>query len=250
MFSHYYALGDSMSTDVYPALDLGETDVAVALERDAAAGAVAPVGAASLLYENSGRHWEEFAGRDLVTRMPGVGVTKLASDGATIGEVFGEQLLELPEHDEREALVTLTVGSNDLLTAFGVHRGRAGLLAGIVRDTMEAYDHVVRAIQVALPNATLLLTTVYDPSDGTGRIPGVHEGAPLPLAHLHALNEHVCELAERTPNARAADVWRHFLGRGVTAPESERWYWRRSLVEPNAAGASEIRRVWLEALGE
>jgi hypothetical protein len=47
-----------------------------------------------------------------------------------------------------------------------------------------------------------------------------------------------------------ADVHRHFLGHGVTAPEDQRWYWRRNLIEPNARGASEIRRVWWEALQE
>jgi hypothetical protein len=45
-----------------------------------------------------------------------------------------------------------------------------------------------------------------------------------------------------------AEVYGHFLGHGVTAPEADRWYWRRSLIEPNARGASEIRRVWMEAL--
>jgi hypothetical protein len=34
----------------------------------------------------------------------------------------------------------------------------------------------------------------------------------------------------------------------VTAPERERWYWRQNLIEPNARGASEIRRVWLGAI--
>jgi hypothetical protein len=33
-FTHYVALGDSVSIDLYPALDAGEIDVAVALERD------------------------------------------------------------------------------------------------------------------------------------------------------------------------------------------------------------------------
>ena len=250
MFSHYFALGDSMSIDLYPALHLGETDVAVALERTVGAGEIARVGAASLLHENSARHWSDFDGRDLATLFPGVGFTNLATDGATIGDVFADQILELPERDERETLVTLTVGGNDLLTAFGGHRGRASLMTQIVRDTIEAYDHVVRAIRAALPNATLLLTTVFDPSDGTGRIPGVFEGATLPLVHLETFNTHVRELAARTPGARAADVWQHFLGHGVNAPEAERWYWKRSLIEPNAEGASEIRRVWLEALGE
>jgi hypothetical protein len=34
----------------------------------------------------------------------------------------------------------------------------------------------------------------------------------------------------------------------VATAEEERWYWRRSLLEPNARGASEIRRVWIDAL--
>ncbi|MDB4888358.1 MAG: hypothetical protein JWL61_213, partial [Gemmatimonadetes bacterium] len=33
-FTQYVALGDSVSIDLYPALDAGEIDVAVALERD------------------------------------------------------------------------------------------------------------------------------------------------------------------------------------------------------------------------
>jgi hypothetical protein len=34
----------------------------------------------------------------------------------------------------------------------------------------------------------------------------------------------------------------------VTAREPERWYWRRNMIEPSARGASEIRRVWWEAV--
>jgi hypothetical protein len=44
-------------------------------------------------------------------------------------------------------------------------------------------------------------------------------------------------------------VHRHFLGHGVSVPQSERWYWARNLIEPNARGASEIRRVWQDAIG-
>ena len=56
--------------------------------------------------------------------------------------------------------------------------------------------------------------------------------------------------ASRTPNALLADVHRHFLGHGVTAPEPERWYWSPNPIEPSARGASEIRRVWWAALEE
>ena len=58
-FRSYVALGDSMSIDLYPALDAGEVDVAVALERVPEAGAVAPLGAASLLHRNDDARWPD-----------------------------------------------------------------------------------------------------------------------------------------------------------------------------------------------
>ena len=246
-FIEYIAVGDSMSIDLYPALDLGETDVAVALERVVQAGAIAPVGAASLLHTNDVDRWPDFAGDDLVSRYPGIAMTNLCIDGATIGDVFGEQLPDL-EPSEAPTLITLTVGGNDLLSAFASHR-RKPIMASIVRDITQAYELLVTELARLRPGAEILVTTVYDPSDGTGRMPGVFEDAGvLPLEHLDTLNDHIRALAERTPAVRLADVHAHFLGHGVTAPDAERWYWRRSLIEPSAQGASEIRRVWLEAL--
>jgi hypothetical protein len=97
----------------------------------------------------------------------------------------------------------------------------------------------------------ILLTTIFDPSDGTGHIPGVLEDVgPLPLHVLDGMNAHIRRLVEGTPNTALADVHARFLGHGASVPESERWYWRRSLVEPSALGASEIRRVWRDALDD
>jgi len=246
-FSDYVALGDSMSIDLYPALDAGETDVAVALERAVHAGAVAPIGAASLLYRNDDARWPEEEGDDLVTQYPGVTFANLASDGATIGEVFGEQLPQLAESDA-ESLITLTIGGNDLLSAFS-NKPRMSLLEAIARDVAEAYEFLLDALHRARPNALVVLTTIYDPSDGTGHIPGVLEQAgPLPLPVLQGLNERIRTLAAGTPRTALADVHAHFMGHGATAPEDERWYWRRSLIEPNAVGAHEIRKVWRGAL--
>src|SRR5438045_3841323 len=82
------ALGDSVSIDLYPALDAGEIDVAVALERDPHAGTVAPLGAASLFYHNAETHWPDDLGDDLASLYPGIELQNLAEDGATIGDVF------------------------------------------------------------------------------------------------------------------------------------------------------------------
>lgn len=248
-FSQYVALGDSMSIDLYPALAAGETDVSVALEWDARAGAVAPLGAASLLHRNADDRYPEFTGRDLVSRHPRTGFLNLAEDGATIGDVFGSQLSQLEESEE-PTLITLSIGGNDLLSAFA-NRPAPALLRGIVRDIAEGYDFLIEALRRARPRSTLLLTTVYDPSDDTRRIPGVVEGVgELPLESLHELNDRIRAVAVRTPATAVADAYRHFLGHGVTAADADCWYWTRSWIEPNATGASEIRRLWLDALDE
>jgi lysophospholipase L1-like esterase len=248
-FATYVALGDSMSIDLYPALDAGEIDVAVALERDVTAGNVAPLGAAALLYRNDDARWPEDQGADLATRYPGVELRNLASDGATIGDVFGEQLPQLDESEE-DTLITLTVGGNDLLSAFA-NRPRASLLEAIARDVAEAYEFLVDALRRTRPNSLIILSTIYDPSDGLGRIPGVlEEAGVLPLDVLAGMNDHIRTLAAGTPNTALADVHARFLGHGASAAEADRWYWRRSLIEPNLLGAHEIRRAWRDVLDE
>jgi lysophospholipase L1-like esterase len=246
-FSHYIALGDSMSIDLYPALDAGEIDVAVALERDATAGSVAALGAASLFYRNDEGHWPDEIGNDLVSRFPAIEFTNLATDAATIGDVFGEQLPQLAASEE-PTLITLTVGATDLFSSFA-NRPKAALMDRIAGDVSEAFEFLVESVRRARPNSLLIVSTIYDPSDRTARIRGMFEEAgAMPLRALDSLNQSIRTLANGTPGVLLAEVYGHFLGHGEAAPESDRWYWRRSPLEPNARGASEIRRVWMEAL--
>jgi lysophospholipase L1-like esterase len=247
MFKQYIAFGDSMSIDLYPALDVGEADVAVALEWDARAGSVAPLGAASLLHRNVDERYPSFAQNDLVSRYSDIGFSNQAEDGATIGDVFGSQLSQVAESDER-TLITLSIGGNDLLSAFA-NKPVPSLLREVVKDIAEAYEFLVESLRRSRPDSVLLLTTVYDPSDDTRRIPGVFDDAgSLPLESLHDLNDRIRAIAAGLPGTAVADAYRHFLGHGVTADETNRWYWKRSWIEPNAEGASEIRRLWLDAL--
>jgi lysophospholipase L1-like esterase len=176
-----------------------------------------------------------------------VALLNVAEDGATIGDVFGSQLPQV-DHSDEPTLITLSVGGNDLLSAFA-NKPDAAFLLRIVKDIAEAYDFLVEALRRARPESIILLTTVYDPSDDTRQIPGIFEGAgQLPLEALHELNGRIREVASRTTGSAVADVYRHFLGHGVTAVEDDQWYWSRSWIEPNARGASEIRRLWLDAL--
>lgn len=236
-----------MSMDLYPALDAGEIDVAVALERDAHAGRVAALGAASLFFRNDEGRWPEEVGNDLVSRFPAIEYENFAMDGATIGDVFGEQLPRLTPSEE-PTLLTMTIGATDLFSAFA-NRPKRSLVDRIAHDVAEALDFVVDSIRRARPSSLLILSTIYDPSDRTARIRGeFDEAGTMQLRALDALNDSIRKLATGTPGVLLGEVYGHFLGHGVTAPEADRWYWRRSLLEPNARGASEIRRVWMEAL--
>jgi lysophospholipase L1-like esterase len=236
-----------MSIDLYPALDAGEIDVAVALERDATAGRVAALGAAALFYRNDEAHWPDEIGNDLVSRFPAIEYENLAADGATIGDVFGEQLPRLNPSEE-PTLLTLTIGATDLFSAF-TSRPKRSLADRIANDVAEAFEFLVDAVRRARPSSLLIVSTIYDPSDRTGRVRGIFDDAgSLQLRALDALNESIRKIATGTPGVLLAEVYGHFLGHGATAPEADRWYWRRSLLDPNARGASEIRRVWMEAL--
>lgn len=247
--TQYIALGDSMSIDLYPALDAGETDVAVALEWDARAGAVAPLGAASLFHRNVDERYPEFEGRDLVTRYGEIELVNASEDGATIGDVFGSQMPQVTESGD-DTLLTLSIGGNDLISAFA-NWPDAALLRHVVKDIADALEFLVETLRRARPSSVLLLTTVYDPSDDTRKIPGVFDSSgALPLESLHDLNARIQGIARGLRNVRVADAYRHFLGHGVTASSEERWYWKRSLIEPSTAGASEIRRLWLDALDD
>jgi lysophospholipase L1-like esterase len=235
---HYVALGDSMSSDHYPTCDLRNLD--------APPSHLDPAGAAALLFRNDDARWPEFSGQDLAHRAPGVDFRNLTEDGALIDDVRTEELSRLgPDSADPRVLVTLTAGGNDLLDALlaGVPLDRAvGRIAG-------RYTDLIDALLEELPRATLVLTTVYDPTDGTGILPGLFEvKGRLPLEYLDQFNQHVRDTAGQTPGALLADVHQHFLGHGVSLSESGRWYWRHNLIEPNARGASEIRRVWWEVL--
>lgn len=237
-FTHFVALGDSMSTDEYPTCDL--------LELDLVPEKLVPAGAAALLYRNRDDLWPEFARRDLATACPGIEARVLAWDGAMIEDVLTVELAGIGQDaPAARLLLTLTAGGNDLLDALTVDAG----LAELLEEISGRYAELVASLCDEFPGATLLLTTVYDPTDGTGLLPDLSERyGRLPIEHLHRFNDQVRRIAGGTPGARLADVHRHFLGHGVSAPPPERWYWRGSLIEPSARGASEIRREWWRAL--
>ena len=235
-FQHYVALGDSMSIDLYPSLDLRSRYQMHLLE---------DVGAATLLHCNADWLWPAFQGLDLRSLCPGIRHSNLTMDGATTAGVLEYQLPAMPKSDGGPALITLTVGGNDLLRMMfdDAKQGRRELPLLI-----ERLRRIVDGILASYDDALLLVGTVYDPSDGQMHL---GDGVVLPdgFAWLTEYNDAVRRLAERE-RCRVADIHRHFFGHGLaTEASAERWYWEVSIIEPGALGASEVRRVWLDCLG-
>ncbi|HKJ01970.1 MAG TPA: SGNH/GDSL hydrolase family protein [Longimicrobiales bacterium] len=244
-FHTYLSLGDSMSIDLYPGLD--------AAEREGLSKIPPGLGAASLLHRNDDRRWPEFTGRDLTSLCPGIRRVDLAEDGATTVSVLRLQLPRIPEEIEGPVLVTLTAGGNDLvglldMGSAGPTPGASDPAAGLVEEAARTLERVVADLRTRFPAATLLVGTVYDPSDGTGDL-GDGVRRPRELQALAAFNRRVKAIA-RGAHAIVVPIHGRFLGHGLTEPdESKRWYWRHLVIEPSARGASEVRQLWLEALG-
>ena len=140
--------------------------------------------------------------------------------------------------------MTLTAGGNDLLALIAAPDASGA--AGVAR-LLRTLEAIVAAVQDRLPRASILVANVYDPTDGTGDLDG-HRLRPQEMGWLREANAGVGRLCAAR-KVRLIDVHGHFAGHGRSAPAAERWYWSESLIEPGVVGASEIRRLWLSALG-
>ena len=250
-FSRFIALGDSLSIDRYPAT----ADVAaphaggdVALPRG--------LGAAALLYRNDDQRWPEFTGHDLTTRYPGIAFRNAheldhptahpsdhyATDGATTVSVLAYQLHRVQPSDEA-TLFTLSAGRDDVLRMLGAPTPPATLVQGIVGRL----ERVLRSVRDKRPRSCVLLTTVLDPTDGHGWL-DADTDARRELQWLASYNDAIRAMAATAADVLLADVHRAFHGHGLSAPPAERWVLDDRPFELTARGASEVRRVWLEAL--
>jgi len=226
----YVALGDSMSIDDY------------------AGGAGR--GAASLLYRNRDADFPGWAGRDLAAA--GLSLQILAWDGAITADVLQCQL---PLLEGPPAVVTVTMGGNDLMAAYG---DSAAARAAIARVTALGEEILARLTEAGGGGCRIVVTTVYDPSDGTGVAGAGGMVPPWPDGPMvvQELNTALAEMAGHH-GAVVADVHGRFLGHGTAAGDpsqvlarpANRDLWYCGLIEPNAWGAHQIRRTWWQALG-
>ncbi len=228
----YVALGDSISIDAY-------------------AGGPGR-GGASLLARNRDQDFPEWRGRDLASARPELGFALLATDGGTTGSLLEMQLPRLEASNTVPRVVTLTVGGNDVLGAYGDTRAALGIVE-VVRGRVAQALERLRAL--TRPGDPILLGTVYDPSDGTGEawrvgLPPWPEVVDV-LAELNAALRAVAE----EHGALVADIHARFLGHGLLAGDpsrhearpEDRALWYCNLIEPNAWGADGVRAAFWAA---
>ena len=230
-----------MSIDFYPAADAG---------RDGSNGRE-NIGAAALLYDNDPTLFPDFAERDLKSLLPSIKHTNLTFDGATTFDWLDHDRLKSIPSFSGETLVTLTLGGNDLLQVIGrKSRGDSVDLSQAVLAVKNRFEEVLAMIQKKVPNNVVILSTVYDPTDGTGILPTSSPlfESVLPIEYLYTFNDFVRSFAAKSQYL-LADVHKHFEGHGALCGSAEKfWYWKPSPIEPGYLGASEIRRVWFDTL--
>ena len=228
----YVALGDSISIDEY-------------------AGGPGR-GGARLLHTNRDDDFPAWRGRDLRSADPGAAVAVLALDGATRETLLGVQLPRLAALPA-PSVVTLTIGGNDLLAAFG----DTAVARRVIAEVGSAVDRALDVVTARLaPGGRVVVGTVYDPSDGTGDtarlgLPPWPDG----VAVIGELNETLRTTA-RARGAAVAEIAEHFSGHGLLAGDptdpsprpANRDLWFCRLIEPNAWGADGVRAAFWEAL--
>ena len=233
MAGAYFALGDSISIDEY-------------------AGGPGR-GGASLLARNRNEDFPAWRGRDLATTRPDLGFRLLAVDGGTTRSLLETQLPRLQAAGVAPHIVTLSVGGNDLLSAYGDTRQALEVVAVVRARVTQALGRLRTLMPSGHP---IVVATVYDPSDGSGDT----ERAGLPpwpdvVTVLAELNNALTTVAA-AHDALVADLHSRFLGHGLRRgdpgqpdarpADRELWYCHR--IEPNAWGAGAVRAAFWDSL--
>jgi lysophospholipase L1-like esterase len=230
--SHYVALGDSISIDDY-------------------SGGPGR-GGASLLFANRDDDFPEWRARDLRTADPDTMFSLLATDGATTRTLLDIQLPRLAVLPVRPTLVTVTIGGNDLLGAYGNTAAAREVIARVEGTLARALPEIAGRLA---PSGRIVVGTVYDPSDGTGD--AARLGLPPwsdAVRVIEELNSGLRGAAARH-GATVAEIAESFHGHGLLAGDParreprpvDRRLWFCNLIEPNAWGASGVREAFWTA---
>jgi lysophospholipase L1-like esterase len=211
--SYFLALGDSIISDCFPGPGLG---------------------VASLLHKNREDRFPAWVGKDLQSLWPGIQRLGFTRTGVTLEELEA-QLKVLPAQAGCRVGL-LSVGGNDLMNL-----GRAPRSGDPWFDQFEQrYGAFWTTLQRRFPSSCWLACNVYDPSDGSGQLPGWaargNPARPELLGSLELLNG----IIARVSGAHQVDVHAACLGHGWSRQKP---LWFQMDIEPTVEGASQIRSL-------
>lgn len=218
--TYFLALGDSIISDCFPGPGLG---------------------VASLLFKNRTDLFPVWSGRDLESLWPGILRVGYTRTGVRLEEV--EAQLKLLPHQLQCRVGLLSVGGNDLLNQDRIPMPGDPWFSDFERRYQALWD----TLQRRFPSSHWLVCNVYDPSDGSGQLPGWAErgnpARPELIASLELLNA----LIARVSGGQMVDIHAACLGHGWSRQKP---LWFQMDIEPTVEGASQIRSLlWQRVTG-
>lgn len=166
--------------------------------------------------------------------------TVLAEDASFITSVLRRQL-EAATPLSTPGVVTVTAGMNDILRVWSL-RPHERRLREEIRELAGLHRSMVHLILKRLPCATVIVSTVPDPTHATGELPGVFGTSsrpPFPIAAVAQFNEMVKAAAAEEERVAVADLELALLHR--------KWFDTKLYLRANAHGANAIACCWKDA---
>ncbi len=228
----------------------------------------------TLLAQNDDAKYPDWKGFDLATcwKLDATKVVKVSKGGAiatqkTDGKasILFDQVKSLPATLEGPVLVVGSIGGNDVL---------AGLTNVLFGDTVKAkadVDAYVKGFGAAMGELTkpdrfgagvkvnVLITNIFDPSDGTGRFrftpedrkcTGTFQLWPEGQATEPALvewNTAMTTEAAKYPGVALLDLKALYKGHDVNQAAESNWFYK-DCIHPNSAGHNGIRGLFWKGI--
>lgn len=223
--SGFLALGDSIISDCFPGKGLG---------------------VASLLHHNNEAQFPQWRGRDLSALFPGIERVGATRTGFCLEDVERAQRSVPP--GMRLDVGLLSVGGNDMM------RDSERLDEAWFAEFSERYGRLVGRLRAICRR--WLICNVYDPTDGSGVLPGRESRGFGPLTQLKSALARLNAVIATHAGAELVDIHSHCLGHGwrYNQPDSPYYrahdpsLWFQMDIEPNLVGASRLRELLWEKL--
>lgn len=229
----------------------------------------------TLLVKNDDERHADWAGYDLSTcwKLDAKKAVVKASVGGAIAtekadgqrSILVEQAKSLPTALEGPVLVVGTIGGNDLLS------GLTNVVFGNTEKAKADLDAYVSGFGAAMAELTkpdrfgagvkvdVLITNIFDPSDGTGRFRFTPEdrkcagafqlwpeGQPTEPS-LVQWNSAMTTEAAKYPGVALLDLKAIYKGHDVNQPAETNWFYK-DCIHPNSAGHHAIRTLFWKGI--